>query len=255
MSFRKELVYTILIFVLWEISSFSDNAFHIYLFGLGITLVLVWCITTLFKYSIRQISKYTETMVKLQIKQRWISYIFIPSIFFSSVSLYLFFVSNDFYKQFIILIGVVCLFILFTNIKSSYLKQYSIEKNTRVIFDLINIVFLFCVVSGMQYSGLFTYQTISLIAGLAVLLLLISALSISQQYTATGFVIALVFAIIVGLVAYFARLLNFFVYPFAVVLVFYMLLSFWHIRLSGERHFSGYLPPILFALMAIVIIL
>jgi len=255
MSFRKELVYTILIFVLWEISSFSDNAFHIYLFGLGITLVLVWCITTLFKYSTRQISKYTETMVKLQIKQRWISYIFIPSIFFSSVSLYLFFVSNDFYKQFIILIGVVCLFILFTNIKSSYLKQYSIEKNTRVIFDLINIVFLFCVVSGMQYSGLFTYQTISLIAGLSVLLLLISALSISQQYTATGFVIALVFAIIVGLVAYFARLLNFFVYPFAVVLVFYMLLSFWHIRLSGERHFSGYLPPILFALMAIVIIL
>jgi len=255
MSFRKELVYTIMIFVLWEISSFSDNAFHIYLFGLGITLVLVWCITTLFKYSTRQISKYTETMVKLQIKQRWISYIFIPSIFFSSVSLYLFFVSNDFYKQFIILIGVVCLFILFTNIKSSYLKQYSIEKNTRVIFDLINIVFLFCVVSGMQYSGLFTYQTISLIAGLAVLLLLISALSISQQYTATGFVIALVFAIIVGLVAYFARLLNFFVYPFAVVLVFYMLLSFWHIRLSGERHFSGYLPPILFALMAIVIIL
>lgn len=255
MKYKRELFYTILMFVALELASLAQVAFGFWMVAVvGALVLFTWLVTAFVKYSARKVSKYSDVMIRVGIKARWYTYLFVPVVFYLSIALFVFSVKDDFLKQFAILVGLTMMYLLMIHIRSSYSKVYSVTRVTRIVFDLVNVMFFFLVQTSMILLGFVERIEIALFAGLLVFLILISNLRITGKSSMAGYGWALGAAALVGGLAMLLNNLSLFSIPFVLTLAFYMIVSFWHLRLAGENKLDKYLQPILFTLMAIIIV-
>jgi len=254
--YKRELYYTILVFVVFELITVLQNIVHISLLGvLGLILLFAWIVGSITYYSKKKISRFSDVMVRLEVRKRWYTTIFMPLALYLSTFAFINIVKEEFIIQFAIFLGSVALFVLFMNVRSSFEKSFNIEKNTRVVFNVINVVIFFLISSILMWTQVYNTVNLSLIImALAFLIFLTNAIFVDKLSFNTLCVV-LVFGLILGASAYFSEYLAYFPGPFVVTLVFYMLFSIWHIRLSGELKVSKYIEPVLFTMMAMIIVL
>lgn len=254
--YKRELGYTIILFVIWEfLVSVSLLGQYLLISWLGLISLLVWIVLLYIYYSYNKVSKYSEVILTLQLKRHWYQYIAIPVLLYISVTMFLFMVHSMVFQQFIILTNSTLFFILMVHIRGSYEKTFIVAHGTKVIFDLINIMVFFMLVTSLSLMATVSTFLIVVAVTVTTILMLTASLKIEEKLGKDGLLWSLIGALIIGIIAYLGQGFNIYVYPFILTLTFYLILAFWHIRLSGVKKVSEYITPLLFTLMALILLL
>jgi len=94
-----------------------------------------------------------------------------------------------------------------------------------------------------------------LIIGISALMFLWSDIKIHRKESISAFIVSIVStAFIVFVTALFFNT-NIFVVPAIGALAFYLILSLWNVRFSGKLKFTDYLPPFIYTILALILIL
>ncbi len=256
--FKRELFYAVALFVILQFSlipkyfdmSFVSNI----LLGLGALILLLWLISSYLIFSGKRVSKFSNVLIKIQIKNRLFSFFVTPVLMYFAVSAYISYIENNFLKQVIITIFFVLMLFLMIHIRSSYQKVFSIEKSTRSVFLFIDMMLFYIASTGFILMGTFPIARI-LGVGFLAFLFLLNILIINKQYSYKALFILLISTIFMILSAIYFVQFGALLFPLFMVVVFYMVVNIWGIKLSGVNALSEYLPPVLFSLMAFMILL
>lgn len=254
--FKRELLYTIILFVIFEILTLVMSIpYFLAVSWIGMLLLLTWVLISFVAYSGKKVSRFSEVIIKMQLKTRWYQYIFVPVVFYISLCGFIFFVSSAFLQQFIILLGCLCLFLLMLHIRSTYQKIYTVSRMSRVVFDLVNIMFFYVLVMTLRVSGYVDIYLIIVISAVLAFLILTSSLAISHKMSTKGLIMSAFGGVIIGIAGYLTKSQNIYAFPFIATLTFYAVLSFWYIRLSGVKKLDQYIPPLLFLIMSLILVM
>jgi len=253
---RRELLYTILFFVIFEFIATVDSVpFFAAGVWVGLILLLTWIFLAFVYYSGKKVSRFSEVIIKMQLKVRWYNYVFVPIAFFLSICAFIFFVKSTFLAQFMIIFGCVCLFGLMVHIRATYQNLQAVSQISRAVFDYINVIFFYVLSTTLSISGSVEKIPLSIIMGFLAFFILVADLKMLEKPSFIGTLFAVVGgAIIIG-IGVLAIRLNIYIFPFILTLGFYTVFSFWHIRLTGEKRLDHYIPPILFLLMSLILVL
>ncbi len=194
-------------------------------------------------------------------QEHFIYHLFLPSLLYISGILFLFFNRQRLLDQAAIVILSGCFMILFYNISTSYRKLYSVSKNTRYIFDVINIiVFYFCtdvLVNLVLYHGLpfwIVYVGAGLLgAGLIYMMIFVARQKSREVWIALGITV-LVLAVTTWLV-WMVPAFNVAVMAIVVTVIFYLADVYWHHKLEGTFTMDTFYQYLLFAVMAIILLM
>jgi len=255
---KNELLYLFLILLITEI--FNDSVLSakfsttVIIGVLGITLLLIWFTRTFNLYSKKKISKYSNVLMKISLKQRLFSYFILPIIFYTSLLVFLFFNRNDLLGHFVIAMCMLLLLILFLNIKSSMNKHYTLHIATKAVFDFICITTLYLLLNAFLRIG-FSMTEYMLLGFFSSLVLYIFVLKLHDRFGLVEMLTALASSIFVSvsMIPFWNR--NIFILPAVGALTFYLIISLWNIRFSGRFKFTDYLAPVLYVIFAMTLIL
>lgn len=256
-QYKREFLYVVILFVLWEFALIPENIgvgwIYPILILLGSTLLIVWLVTNYSHYAHKGISEYTEVLVKINLKQRFFAFFVTPLLFYISISLYLGGIESMILRQFTIILGSIIQFVMFVHIRSSYQKTFSMERNTRFIFQIVDLVLFYIGVTGFVLLGT---DILLRIVGATVLgfLLLTHQLLLHKQYSAKAVLILLTSVAGIALSAMYFASFGAIIFPLYLSVVFYLILSLWGIRLNGITKLEDYVTPILFSLMALMVL-
>jgi len=255
---KNELLYLFLVLIVTEI--FNDSILNakfsttVIIGILGIVLLLIWFIRTFDLYSKKKVSKYSNVLMKISLKQRLFSYFILPIIFYTSLLIFLFFNRNILLGHFVVAMCMLLLLILFLNIKSSMNKHYTLHIATKAVFDFICITTLYLLLNAFLRIG-FSLVEYLLLSFFFSFVLYIFVLKLHDRYGLIEFISAFASSIFVSvsMIPFWNR--NIFILPAVGALTFYLIISLWNIRFSGKFKFTDYLAPILYVLFAMALIL
>ncbi len=254
--FKRELVYTIILFVIMEILTTISN-FTLYLgfVWLGLIVLITWIILSFIYYSGKKVSKYSEVIIKLQIKNRWYQYIFIPIFLYLTYTAFIYFIRHPVLEQSIILIGTILTFLLLLHIRTTYQRVHTVANSSKIVFDMANVIIFYILSEIISKLGYLNSNLIIPIFILFPTLILISNLQIRKRLDKKGFLIAVLSGLSIGITTFFIKDFRPHIFSFLITLCFYLIISFWYIRLSGEKELDKYIPPVLFTLMSMILVL
>ncbi len=256
-GFKNEIIYLVLIIlvtVYFSYATHTPNKGYILAGVLGNLLILTWFIRAFSLYSGRKISQYSEVIQRISIKERFFTYFLLPVIFYSSLLAYLYFNTSPLMDYFLIGISSILLLILFLNVKSSFTKIYSIESQTRAVFDFICIASFYMLLSVIIRLGLTLWLSIIIIT-ITSFLFFWSDIKIHRKESESALAISIISALFVAFTSCIFFNQNIFILPAIGTLAFYLILSLWNIRFSGKLKFTEYLPPFIYSVLALILIL
>jgi hypothetical protein len=205
-------------------------------------------------YSGRKISKYSDVIVKISLKDRFFGYFVLPGIFYISILFFLYFNRNDILGHTVLGICTVLLLVLFLNVKSSLNKMYSLAVATRAIFDFICITIFYLLLNSFVRLGL-GIEMFSISTILSSLILLIFVLKIHDRVGVFELFVSLLSSLFITFFTIYFWNYNIFVIPAVASLAFYLVISLWNIRFSGRIKIVEYLIPFLYVIVAIILVL
>ncbi len=257
MEVKKEIIYlflVILITIYFAYSTHTPNKIYVLSGVLGNLLILTWFVRAFIRYSGRKISQYSEVIQRISIKERFFTYFILPLLFYNSLLAYVYL--NTSFTMDLVLIGVssVLLFILFLNVKSSFKKVYSIELQTRAVFDFLCIASMYMFLSVIVRLGLPLWSSL-IIIGVSSLMFFWSDIKIHRKESLSAFIVSIVSSSFIVFSSYMFFDTNIFIVPAVGTLAFYLVLSIWNVRFSGKLKFSDYLPPFMYTILALILIL
>lgn len=221
---------------------------------LGNLLILTWFVRVFTLYSGRKISQYSEVIQRISLKERFFTNIVLPILFYTSLLLYIYFNTLLVMDIVLICISTILLLILFLNIKSSFKKIYSIEGQTRAVFDFICIATFYLLSSVVIRMGISMWYSLVIILLFSVALFW-SDIKIHRKESISAIFMSISSSIIVTLISGVLFSTNIFVLPAVSTLAFYLILSLWNIRFSGKLRLVEYLLPFLYSILALILIL
>ncbi len=221
---------------------------------LGILLLETWFIRTFSIYSGKKVSKYSDVIVRISLKERFFGYFVLPLVFYISLLAFLYFNRNLTLGYVVMGVCMVLFLILFLNVKSSLNKIYSIASATRAIFDFICISILYLLTNVYVRIGLPSYLFVIFLFVTALVLLAFS-LKLHERLGLTELGISILSALFVSVLTFIFWNTNIFVIPAVSGLAFYLVISIWNVRFSGKTHFSDYILPFLYVALALTLIL
>ena len=257
MEVKKEMMYLFLVILLTVYFAYSTHTpNHIYLLSgvLGNILILTWFITAFVKYSGRKISQYSEVIQRISLKDRFFTYFILPLLFYNSLLAYVYFNTSFTMDLVLISISSILLFILFLNVKSSFKKVYSIEVHTRAIFDFLCIASMYMFLSVIVRLGLPMWSSL-LIIGVSSLIFFWSDIKIHRKESISASILSIVSSAFVVFSSCLFFDTNIFIVPAVGTLSFYLVLSLWNVRFSGKLKFTDYIPPFIYTILALILIL
>lgn len=255
---KNDILY---LFILLSITQFFNysvmrvNDFTLFVLGfLGLLLLETWFIRAFSIYSGKKISKYSEVIVRISLKDRFFGYFVLPAIFYISLLLFLYFNRNTFLGHIVLGVSMVLFLMLFLNVKSSLNKLYSIAIATRAIFDFICITIFYLLLNSILRVG-FELELFSILTIVSSLILLLFVLKIHDRMGFWEILVALLSSLFVSLFTIYFWNYNVFVIPAVGSLAFYLIISIWNIRFSGKTKLTDYLAPFLYVVVAIILVM
>jgi hypothetical protein len=220
----------------------------------GLLLLETWFVRAFSLYSSRKVSKYSDVIIRISLKDRFFAYFILPAIFYVSLLFFLFFNRNEMLGYVVLAGCMVLLLVLFLNVKSSLNKLYSLAIATRAIFDFICITIFYLLLNSYIRMG-FGIEIFTILTILSSLVLLIFVLKIHSRLGFMELLVSVLSAFAVSLFTVFFWDYNIFVIPAVGALAFYLIISIWNVRFSGKIKFVDYLVPFLYVVMAIILVL
>ena len=248
------LLLVILVTVYFAFTTHVPNRMYILSGVLGNLLILTWFIRAFALYSGRKISQYSEVIQRISLKERFFTCFVLPILFYSSLLLFIYFNTSFLMDIVLIVIASILLLVLFLNVKSSFKKIYSIEKQTRAIFDFICIASSYMLLSVVIRFGQSMLISLPIIALISIILFW-SNIKIHRKEGLSSFTISFLSSIFVAIVCGIFFDTNIFVVPAVGTLAFYLILSIWNIRFAGKIKLLDYLPPFIYSVIALILIL
>lgn len=268
-EYRREFVYASFIFLNLEmlVTRGLSSSYNMYwsIAVMGYLLIISWLVGTYFGHSKKKVSKYADVLKMISLRSRFIGNIALPLLFYTALVFFLFVNRINYLDQILIVSSVFLFFYLFLHVRTSYEKVYSVARMTRTVYDFVGIAIFFAVsYSVAQFSfglgiySLMTYVLSTLLLSFALithrkdvldhlLVIVLSALFVTAIYPVLWFCIS-----------YFTDTgwyVNSFALPAVSSVGYYTVISMWNVRFEGYRKFSEYIPPIMYALMIIILIL
>ena len=259
-NIKNDILYLFILIFLTEAfyfvaqNSINNISFLTVIGILGILVIETWFIRVFSIYSKRKISKYSDVIIKISVKDRFFSYFILPAVFYSTILLFLFFNKNELLGHFTLSISMVLLLVLFLNVKSSLKKVYSLESATRAIFDFICITTFYLLLNVYIRLG-FSLEIFSIASFLSSIVLLLSVLKIHDRLGFVELVVSILSSIFVAIVLIIFWNSNLFIIPAVGSLAFYLVTSLWNIRFSGKCYLTDYLAPFLYVIISLILIL
>jgi hypothetical protein len=153
-----------------------------------------------------------------------------------------------------IAIVMVQIAILFLNVRSSFSKIYSLQSQTKAIFDFICISIFFLVESVLVRMGLDFYLFMLSSFALTSILLLFD-LELHNKGGLSGILMTLISSLFVMVFISSFWTTNIFVIPSVGTLAYYLVISLWNVRFSGKVKFTDYIAPFIYSVLALILIL
>ncbi len=260
LKYKREFVYCSYIFLILELLTTGSFVINPYMYLvtslIGLMLIVLWIYIIHIVHKSKKIRENEDDsiLMNVSIKERIFTNVVMPIVFYFSVTVFLFINVSTSLNQIVIVLSVVLLFFLMLHIRTSYEKVYSIEKVTRYVYDFVNIFIYFILSSTLIKFGLDRYL-------IALILLVFSFFAfyymLLSHRKSDGFHLMLAFfssALVVGVF-----LLSYLGAPIIAsaisTVVLYTLISLINLRFSGYTKVSEYIPTVMYALMAIILIL
>ena len=254
---KNELLYLFLILLVsiyFAYTTHTPNPTYILSGVIGILLILTWFIRAFSLYSGRKISQYSEVIQRISIKERFFTNFVLPVIFYISLLFYIYYNTSFLMDMILIAISLLLLLILFINVKSSFKKVYSIEGQTRAVFDFICIASFYMILSVVIRVTFSIWLTVLLISIIS-LIFLWSDIKIHRKESLSSLIISLISSLFIAMTSCIFLNTNIFVVPAVGTLAFYLILSLWNIRFLGKLKLVEYLPPFIYSILALILIL
>ncbi|MCK9368687.1 hypothetical protein M0R04_01795 [Candidatus Dojkabacteria bacterium] len=257
-KFKREFVYCSYLFLILELLITKTFIVNIYYFlataVIGYLLINAWLISTYKLHGAKKVSKYSDALLKVKLWDRLFSYVLLPLLFYSAVVVFLLFSSSLYLNQIVIVVSLFLFFYLFLYVRTSYEKIYSVNKVTRVVYDFISIVVFFLLSEVILRIGLSPIIS-------ALLLLAISLMSFlyilyhHNKIEAKTAITAVFSSMIIAIICIWTFGLNSISLSAVLSILFYLTIALWNVRFGGSRKISDYIPPLMFSLMALILIL
>jgi len=255
---KREVFYILIVFGISFVFNYLANTTNkgllIAIGILGLLIIETWFIGAFTRYSERKISKYSEVLQRVSIKERFFSYFVSPAILYLSTLAFLYYTQTLIADLMVLITICFIYFILFINVKSSFKKVYSLEQGTRIVFDFINIATFYLGCSVLMKVGMES-EIIYLLIGVWSLILLLDNLLLHDKLDLIGFIISFFCTIFIILTTVAFKSYGIFIMPAITTIAFYLVVSLWNLRFSGRIRFSDYISPFVFSLFAILVIL
>ncbi len=251
------MLYLFLITVITVYFSYTTHIpgiVYLYAGGLGLILLLTWFVRAFALYSGRRISQYSEVIQRISLKERSFSYFVLPTIFYLSLLLYLYYNTSFVMDLVLIVVASLQILILFLNVKSSLSKVYTIASQTRAVFDFVCISTFFLLMSVYIRLGLELTLFLPLVF-ITSLILFWFDIKVHSRESLSGLLLSVVSSLFVSIFSCSFFLTNIFVIPAVSTLAFYLILSLWNIRFSGKVKLADYIVPFLYSILALILIL
>lgn len=255
---QNDILYLFLILFVTEIFNsvvMTGNTNVLLTIGiLGLLLLETWFIRAFSIYSGKKISKYSDVIINISLKERFFGYFILPAIFYISLLAFLFFNRNVVLGHFVLGVSMVLFLILFLNVKSSLNKIYKIENITKIIFDFLCISILYLLINIFVRIGMSPIYFL-LSVGVSSFTLLLFILKLHEKMGLLEIVISFLSAIFITCITQLAWNLSIFTIPAVGALAFYLIISIWNIRFSGKVKIWDYILPFIYVIVALTLIL
>ncbi|MEA3357694.1 MAG: hypothetical protein U9Q67_04660 [Patescibacteria group bacterium] len=263
--FKRSLFYSVCLFALYQFMIVPLRLRYYPVFWL-VSLAGFGAVVAMLLYSgVSEYYKSVGSSIKHIRKKVWLErtvhHMIMPILLYTSGVLFLFFNNVRILDQMAVITLTGLFGVLLHNISTTYLKQYSISRKTLYIFDFINIITFYFAMDVLM--NLVIYEGGSIISicigsGIISSLLIGMMLAIARQISSTTLILLLVSSVIVGLASYVVLLVPIFsisVLSLVVTVVFYLVDVFFHHKLDGSYNWDIMSQYILFAIMAIILLL
>jgi len=258
LKIKNDILYLFLLLTVTQFFNYSvlraPLRFLILLGVVGLLLLETWFVRVFSIYSEKKVSKYSDVIIRISLKDRFFGYFILPAIFYVSLLFFLFFNRNEMLGYVVLAGCMILLLVLFLNVKSSLNKLYSLAIATRAIFDFICITIFYLLLNSYIRIG-FGMEMFTILTILSSLVLLVFVLKIHDRLGFIEFLVSILSSLVVSLFTIFFWNYNIFVIPAVGALAFYLIISIWNIRFSGKIKFVDYLIPFLYVVIAIILVL
>ncbi len=258
LKIKNDILYLFLLLTVTQFFNYSvlraPLRFLVLLGVVGLLLLETWFVRAFSIYSGKKVSKYSDVIIRISLKDRFFAYFILPAIFYVSLLFFLFFNRNEMLGYAVLAGCMVLLLVLFLNVKSSLNKLYSLAIATRAIFDFICITIFYLLLNSYIRIG-FGIEMFTILTILSSLVLLVFVLKIHNRLGFIEFLVSILSSLVVSLFTIFFWNYNIFVIPAVGALAFYLIISIWNIRFSGKIKFVDYLIPFLYVVIAIILVL
>jgi hypothetical protein len=257
-NYRREFVYSCYLFLVFELlltPSFIINRLMFWgTVSVGLLLMISWLLHTYHLFAKRKVSKSSDVLMKVNLRDRIFTHILLPVLSYTSIVSFFFFSRNLYLNQIVVVISVLLFFYLFLHIRTSYEKVFYIEKHTRIIYDFITISTFYLFTSTVAHLALPAVVAICVVAFLA-FVAFVYMLYLNNKLELDGALVAILATVIVSLVTIYIWDSGVFTAPAVIATVFYTVVSLWHVRFSGSRSMDDYIPPVMYTLMTLILVL
>jgi hypothetical protein len=269
-EYRREFVYSSFLFLAIEmlITRGADlpTGYFWIMASAGYLLILSWLLGTYFTHSGREVSKYSDVLKRISIKSRFFGHIALPFLYYTAIVLFIEVNNISYLNQFVIVSSVAMFFFLFLHVRTSYDKIYSVSRVTRIIFDFIGVSAFFVVAYALSQFYTVNHFVYTIVIYLLTFALLSFSLHTHGKEILNHLLYIILFSCVVALMTpflwtlhkffggTFTTHLNSFVLPSITTVAYYTIISIMNVRFAGYREWSEYIPPIMYSLMAIILI-
>lgn len=258
LKFKNDLLYLFILIVVTQFFNYSvlraSLTFLIIVGVLGLLLLQIWFVRAFRQYSAKKVSKYSNVIIRISLRDRFFGYFVLPAIFYLSLLFFLYFNRNEVLGYAVLAGCSVLLMVLFLNVKSSLNKVYSLAIATRAIFDFICITIFYLLLNSYVRIGL-SIELFTIATVISSFILLVFVLKIHDRLGFLEYLVSLFSALFISFFTILFWNYNVFVIPAIGALAFYLIISIWNVRFSGKIKFVEYLIPFLYVIIAIVLIL
>lgn len=257
-KYKREYFYAVLQFVMFEMAILSYDlripSLFLYISVMALWIMLAWSFFTYWNNRERKVSKLSSAIINIKMFERVTPYFITPLMLVASTYFYLFLNKNEILHQIVIIGGSLLLWGVMVHIRNSYNKYYSIDRWTRVLFKFADLFLFYVATASVFMYSMSEMARIIWIVSIATFLLM-HQLRLYGQDTTEAYVVYIVSMLFFTLGLIFTESLTLLIRPIILTILFYLIMSLWYTKLSGHRRIDEYLTPIMFALMALIIVL
>ncbi len=258
--FKKYIRELTVVFFLFLLLGFLITPFFIvtiknyFIIGsLGLLLLFSWFIAIYFLYANKKVKRHGEVLIRVRFTEKLFNFFILPSLFYVVVVFTTFFVKS-FYLNFSILVSFAfILFVLLVHIRASYEKVHYVSSVTKIVYDAVLIMIFFLSMFVVTSLGFLDLEMTYFSAIIAAVLLLYK-LIIDKQLCRNGIILIFISIVFLFVVSYTVMGFNLFVITAVTTLSFYLVVSVWTIRLAGYTKWGDYFNPIIYTIMALILI-